>query len=146
MTTYTVTIEEDNFGELVLPIPPEVLRELDWNEGDTLSWTDNHDGTFTLSKSKSIETEWVMVECVTSHRSRYMVEVPKGKELWALDTVSMDEAKSFSRKQLGEHIVSHRVMTKESAMDLCRADNPHLAKWSDEEYEGFYFTQWDKDD
>ena len=44
-------IEED--GELVLPIPTEFLKELNWKEGDILSWTDNEDGTFTLSKKPS---------------------------------------------------------------------------------------------
>ena len=36
--------------DLVLPIPQEFLKELDWKEGDTLVWTDNEDGTFLLRK------------------------------------------------------------------------------------------------
>ena len=144
MNTYTVTIEVDENGELILPIPEEVLSELRWKAGDSITWTDNGDGSFTMTKTP-IKTEWVMVESVTSHRSRYMVEVPEGKALWALDTVSMDEAKTFSRQHLGEHIVSHRVMTKEGAMDLCRIDNAHKNKWTDEEREKVYFTEM-KDD
>lgn len=41
-------IEED--GELVLPIPPEFMKELNWKEGDIMTWIDNEDGTFTLKK------------------------------------------------------------------------------------------------
>lgn len=41
-------IEED--GELVLPIPPEFMKELNWKEGDIMTWIDNEDGTFTLRK------------------------------------------------------------------------------------------------
>ena len=144
MTTYTVTIEEDATGDLILPIPPELCEELGWKEGDTISWTDNHDGTYTIAKIKA-ETEWVMVECVSSQRKRYMVEVPVGKEIWALDTVSMDEAKTFNCTHLGEHIVSHTVMDKETAMALCRKDNAHKSSWTDKQCETVYFTEWEDD-
>ena len=43
------------------------------------------------------ETEWVLVECVSTFRMRYMVEVPKDKSEYALDTVTMNEAKEFSQ-------------------------------------------------
>ena len=39
---------------------------------------------------KTKETEWVLVETMHSFRMRYMVEVPKGKSEYALDTVVMD--------------------------------------------------------
>lgn len=53
MTTqqYTVTVEEDpETGELVLPFSKEILEQLGWQEGDTLEWNDNSDGTWTLIK------------------------------------------------------------------------------------------------
>ena len=53
------------------------------------------------------ETQLVLVECVSTFRQRYMVEVPVGtddygndKTLWALDTVTMQEAKEFSQEYL----------------------------------------------
>ena len=53
---------------------------------------------------KNKETQWVLVECVSTFRNRYMVEVPVGtddynndKTLWALDTVTMQAAKKFSQ-------------------------------------------------
>jgi hypothetical protein len=50
---WTVTLEEDpETGELILPFPPEMLIDLDWNEGDILLWNDNKDGTFSLTKKK----------------------------------------------------------------------------------------------
>lgn len=49
MQTHTATLIED--GEnLVLPLPLEMLQELGWEPGDTLIWTDNEDGTFSLRK------------------------------------------------------------------------------------------------
>jgi hypothetical protein len=35
-------------GDLILPIPQEIMVAMEWQEGDTLTWVDNEDGTFTL--------------------------------------------------------------------------------------------------
>ena len=35
-------------GELILPIPQEIMVAMEWQEGDTLKWVDNGDGTFSL--------------------------------------------------------------------------------------------------
>jgi len=35
---FTVTIEEDEFGEFILPIPDEVCEELGWEIGDELEY------------------------------------------------------------------------------------------------------------
>lgn len=49
--TWTITVEEDpETGEMYLPFPPDVLANLGWNEGDTLEWHDNGDGSWTLEK------------------------------------------------------------------------------------------------
>ena len=53
LKTWSVTVEEDpNTGDLLLPIPPDMLESLNWSEGDTLVWNDNKDGTYTLNKKR----------------------------------------------------------------------------------------------
>lgn len=47
---FTVTIEEDEFGELILPIPDEVCEELGWTVGDILQYDISNDDSFTLRK------------------------------------------------------------------------------------------------
>ena len=47
---FTVTIEEDEFGDLVLPIPDEVCEELGWEVGDDLEYEILDDETFSLKK------------------------------------------------------------------------------------------------
>lgn len=49
-TSYTVTLEEDG-EDCVLPLPDEILDELDWNEGDILEWIVNEDNTITIRKA-----------------------------------------------------------------------------------------------
>lgn len=49
--SWTVTVEEDaETGDLILPLPAELLVMKGWQEGDTLNWQDNADGSWNLTK------------------------------------------------------------------------------------------------
>jgi hypothetical protein len=86
------------------------------------------------------QTQWVLVDCVSQFRMRYMVQVPVGKSEWALDTVAMNEAKEFSQEHIGETIVSHRVVTEREALDICDVDNDYCKKWDDAKKMEAFFT------
>jgi hypothetical protein len=143
--TWTIELEEDpETGDLILPLNDEILEGTGWQTGDSLEWIDNKDGSWTMKK---IETQWVLVETVSTFRERYMVEVPVGvdrygkdKADWALDTVTLEEAKEFSQEHLGETIVSHRVVTKEDALAMCDKDNDYARVWNDELKIQTFFT------
>lgn len=48
---YTVPVEYDPVTEEhFLQFTPEMLEETGWKPGDTLIWTDNKDGSYTLTK------------------------------------------------------------------------------------------------
>ena len=127
-----VTLETDENGELVLPLGDEIFADLGWQIGDTVEWIDNEDGSWTLRK-KEVKTEMVLVECVSTFRMRYVVEVPIGKKEWAMDTVVMNEAEEFSQEHIGEQIVSHRVIDMEEYFRMFNEDNAYLNKWTDEQ-------------
>jgi hypothetical protein len=127
-----VTLETAENGDLVLPLNDEIFADLGWQIGDTVEWIDNEDGSWTLRK-KEMKTEMVLVECVSTFRMRYVVEVPIGKKEWAMDTVVMNEAEEFSQEHLGEQIVSHRVIDETEYLRIFNEDNAYLSKWSDEE-------------
>ena len=143
--TWTINLEEDpETGDLILPLNDDILEQTGWKTGDSIDWIDNKDGSWTMKK---IETQWVLVETVSMFRERYMVEVPVGvdrygkdKAEWALDTVTMEEAKEFSQEHLGETVVSHRVVTKEDALAMCDKDNDYAKKWNDELKIKTFFT------
>jgi antitoxin component of MazEF toxin-antitoxin module len=128
-------------GDAVVQLPDQMIQDLNWKEGDELKWDIEEDGTVILSKiEKSVNTEWVLVETVQMFRHRYCIEVPIGKAEWALDTVTMEEAKEFSQLHLGETISSHRVISEEEAVKLCYSDNDYLKSWTPEKIKTAFFT------
>ena len=135
-----VTLEDDGKGGLILPLSDELLKEVGWQTGDIINWTDNEDGSWTMTKKP--ETELVLVECVSTFRMRYVVEVPKGKAEWALDTVTMTEATEFSQEHLSEQIISHRVITEDEAVALSDVDNAYCAAWAREKKIEVFITPW----
>jgi len=51
MSRYIVKIEKDpNSDELFLTFPDELIKSLDWQEGDVIQWADNNDGSWSLLK------------------------------------------------------------------------------------------------
>ena len=50
-TRYEVITQEDpETGDLLLPIPPQLLKELGWKEGDELDFDIRKDGSIFLKK------------------------------------------------------------------------------------------------
>ena len=137
--SWVINIEEDENGELYLPLNQDILDLTKWKEGDIIDWVDNKDGSWTMKLKE--EMEWVLVDTVSQFRMRYMVQVPVGKKDWALDTVTMTEAKEFSQEHIGESIVSHRVVDEEEALRICDEDNDYAKSWNDEHKIDTFFTR-----
>jgi hypothetical protein len=55
MTTYTANVIEDpdNPDELLLDLGLDLCEKMGWAPGDNIIWTDNKDGTWTMTKSTS---------------------------------------------------------------------------------------------
>lgn len=86
--------------------------------------------------SSSEAPKYVLVEAVQQYRMRYVVELnATDPDNWALDTVVCEQAKELSQENLGETIVSHRVLPGglDEAIALARADEPMVAgRWDDD--------------
>lgn len=89
---------------------------------------------------------YVLVETVSQHRIRYVVEVPDDHPEWALDTVTVEEACEFSQHYLGETIISDRIVNKEEIVDVFRKDNDYLNNLNDEEIMEGFVTKWVPED
>ena len=87
-------------------------------------------------------SKFVMVECISTYRMRYCVELKdEDLDIWACDTVSMDEAKEFSQEHLGEMIVSHRLVSEEESYSMFREDVPYLKDIEEERIREIAITQ-----
>ena len=84
---------------------------------------------------------WVLVEAIQSYRMRYMVEAPATNPEYAMDDVTMEDAKEFSQLALPEVITSHRVMTQEEALILCDVDNNYTNDWTIDQKINAFFTK-----
>jgi len=51
-TSWTVAIEENEQGEMVLPFDQEILDALGWQEGDILCWRNNNNGSWSITKKE----------------------------------------------------------------------------------------------
>jgi len=49
-TKFSVELQEDVNGDLIMPIPSELLAQMGWDEGDTLIWEDSFNGSYSLRK------------------------------------------------------------------------------------------------
>jgi hypothetical protein len=50
---YEVIVQEDpETGDLILPLPPELLREMGWGEGDELKFDLDSKGRWIISKNE----------------------------------------------------------------------------------------------
>jgi len=43
-------VEDSDTGDLLLQLTDEMCDELGWSVGDNLKWTDNKDGTWSITK------------------------------------------------------------------------------------------------
>lgn len=49
---YVVTAQKYDDDSVYIELPNEMLEELDWAEGDTISWVEAENGSYTLRKVK----------------------------------------------------------------------------------------------
>jgi bifunctional DNA-binding transcriptional regulator/antitoxin component of YhaV-PrlF toxin-antitoxin module len=47
-----IEIQDNSDGELFFEIPPELLEDLGWGEGDKVKFIPNENGSFTIKKAK----------------------------------------------------------------------------------------------
>ena len=136
--SWILDVKENEDGELYIDLTDEILEGSGFKIGDTLDWTDNGDGSWTLKKSDKV---WVMVETVSQYRMRYMVQAPADHPEYALDDVVCETAKEFSQHWVGEQIMSHRVISHEDALKLCDQDNDYTSSWTEEQKIRTFFTK-----
>lgn len=95
-------------------------------------------------------SKYILVDAISQFRMRYVIEVPDTHndgeypctaEQWAMDTVTMQDAKEFSQEWLGETIVSAHEIVNEHIIDLCDEDNEYCKTWETEKKMEVFVTE-----
>lgn len=55
--TYVETVEENQEGELILPIPVELLSQMGWDESTILEWVVTEDKVYLKESDATSKTE-----------------------------------------------------------------------------------------
>ena len=141
----TVKLKKDKSGNLILPLSDEVMKEVGWEIGDTIEWSDNGDGSWNMTKK--VETKLVLVDTVSSFRIRYVVEIPEdASEEIAHDFVlNSGNPSEFSQVHVKEEIVGSRVVTDKQYLKVFDSDNEYLSSWTDEMKLDKFINRWDSD-
>ena len=50
MKKYETIVEKDENNELVIPFDEDLMSEIGWEIGDIIQWTENENGSFTLTR------------------------------------------------------------------------------------------------
>lgn len=141
--SWVLEVQQAEDGDHYIQLTDEILEGSGFKIGDELDWTDQGDGSWMLTKKQ--KKVWVMVEAIQTFRMRYLVEAPADHPEYALDTVTMNEAKEFSQESLPEMIVSHRIVTEDEALQICDVDNDYLKSWTKEQKIKNFFTFVDEE-
>jgi hypothetical protein len=82
----------------------------------------------------------VMIETISQHRVRYVVQVEDNLE-HALDELVYrehdPEFREFSQMHLGNVVVSHREISEQEYIKTFNEDNDYLSEWPDEQKKQF---------
>jgi hypothetical protein len=121
------------------------MKEVGWEIGDSIEWSDNGDGSWTMTKK--VKTKLVMVETVSSFRIRYVVELPEdAEEEMAHDRVLNDgDIKEFSQVHIGEEVSGSRVVTNRQYLKVFNEDNMYLRSWKEDSKFTAFVNKWDNE-
>lgn len=70
MTHWTIHLEQDpETGDLIMPLPTDLLNQVGWDFGDTLVWEDLHNGSWSLRKKEAGDASDAPIGAGGSHTS-----------------------------------------------------------------------------
>lgn len=126
---WTLPVQETEDGELYIELNDEILEGSNLQIGDTLSWRDNKDGSYSLTK---VEGDLFVVDSISVFHIRHVVRAKNAEH--AMDEVVCDDGnlKEFSQKHVDCNIIDARKITAEEYLNMFDKDNSYLSSWSED--------------
>lgn len=133
-----VKLEQDENGDVILPLSEEICNQLGWSIGDKLSFKLLEEGKIEIIKSDSKEEskkKLVMVETISSFRMRYLIEVDENSsDEKVKDFVKnqieegFPELKEFTQSHVGEIVIGQRDVSENELKNLAQEDGDIYAR------------------
>ena len=140
MKSWTLKVDEDpNTGDLLLPLPQDLLDCQGWKEGDTLTWIDNNDGSWTLKKENNMNSEKIqeILDILQEECGELVVSASKVRR-FGLDNSYKDGGtqREHLTQEAGdvmlmiELLIAHGVFTETELHDAKLRKSEKLKVWS----------------
>lgn len=134
-----VKLEQDENGDVVLPLSDEICKQLDLNIGDKLSYNFLPGGKIEIKKAPlevdaPIKKKLIMVESISSFRMRYLIEVDENSENNLQEFVRNEidsgfpNLKEFTQTHVGEVVIGQRDVSQLSLEELADEDGDNGVK------------------
>lgn len=130
--TLEVKHNEDT-NEYYIELPEEALEKSGFKFGDRLKWTDNGDGSWSLTKMED-DLKYYVVDVLSSFRNRFVVKARSLDHAFDEVTCRSDDPEfaEFSQKHIGCEIIDGIEVSEEELLAIHKRDNDYLASWPDD--------------
>ena len=118
--TAKVVTDPEN-GDSLLEFSPDMIKDLDWRQGDMVNWKQVKKQFFIeniswLSRQEK-ELPLFIVQTLISHKASFAVRAESLEH--AFDAVTMEEVTEFDKKYIGSNIIGGRQITLDEYLAEC---------------------------
>lgn len=135
MTKWTLPVIKGELGDYFIELSDEILESSGFEVGDTIVWTKNDNGSYTLTKKENKDTDIYIVETISSHSIKYAVRAKSAQD--AVDYVyrmsDSGEIVELHQRHQGEFVNGATKISKKEYLKCFDELNDYLKGWSKEQ-------------
>lgn len=135
MKKWTLPVIKGEHGDYFIELSDEILENSGFEVGDTVVWTKNENGSYTITKKENKDTDIYIVETISSHLLKYAVRAKSAED--AMEYVSRladtGEIVELHQKHHGEFIKDATKISKKEYLKCFDELNDYLKSWSKEQ-------------
>ncbi len=101
---YIVPVQADR-DEYFIALPDEVLKDLNWEIGDSLIWKQIDADSFSIQKREREEMDLFVIDTVVVHKRRYFIEAKSLEHAYDTVVCKDDEIKEKFQEQIMDEVI-----------------------------------------
>jgi hypothetical protein len=135
MTKWTLPVIKGELGDYFIELSDEILESSGFEVGDTIVWTKNDNGSYTITKKENKDTDIYIVETISSHHLKYAIRAKSAED--AMDYVyrmsNSGDIVELHQKHHGEFVKDATKISKKEYLKCFDELNDYLKSWSKEQ-------------